>query len=163
MYPSLQCIYQPVPPPPPPPPPHICETSTSLFILLIGSGVFDTVLLAIGRDPVTANLNLASVGVETTRDGKIKVFREQTTAADIYALGDVASVAGVDAPLELTPVAIQAGRLLARRLYASSRTQMNYNLVPTTIFTPIEYGCVGWTEEEAYEKLGQASPLAHMS
>lgn len=44
---------------------------------------------------------------------------------------------------ELTPVAIHAGRLLARRLYAGHSQQMDYDNVATTIFTPMEYGCVG--------------------
>jgi pyruvate/2-oxoglutarate dehydrogenase complex dihydrolipoamide dehydrogenase (E3) component len=102
---------------------------------------------------------------------------EQTTAANIYALGDCAqgtvlnslivvefvhftsdhlffccvisfrfiSIIGVP---ELTPVAIRSGVLLARRLAEVSSEKMNYKTVPTTVFTPIEYGTVGLTEEE---------------
>ena len=56
---------------------------------------------------------------------------------------------------ELTPVAIQAGRLLARRLFgAPGGKQMDYRMVPTTVFTPIEYGCVGYTEEGAVAEFG---------
>ena len=57
--------------------------------------------------------------------------------------------------LELTPVAIQAGRLLARRLYGGSTMQMDYDQIPTTVFTPIEYGCCGLAEEDAIEKFGE--------
>jgi thioredoxin reductase (NADPH) len=50
---------------------------------------------------------------------------------------------------ELTPVAVQAGRLLARRLFADENAYMDYDNVATTVFTPLEYGCVGLSEEEA--------------
>lgn len=51
--------------------------------------------------------------------------------------------------LELTPVAIKAGELLARRLFAGSQVRMDYHLVPTTVFTPFEYGACGMSEETA--------------
>jgi len=58
---------------------------------------------------------------------------------------------------ELTPVAIQAGKLLARRLVGSSQALTDYDLVPTTVFTPIEYGACGLSEEDALEKYGEDS------
>lgn len=56
---------------------------------------------------------------------------------------------------ELTPVAVQAGKLLAARLYGSSNVQMNYDNVATTVFTPLEYGCVGLSEEAAISNYGE--------
>lgn len=56
---------------------------------------------------------------------------------------------------ELTPVAIQAGILLARRLFGGSNEPMDYRNVCTTVFTPIEYACVGYSEDEAVSKLGE--------
>lgn len=53
---------------------------------------------------------------------------------------------------ELTPVAIQAGKLLAGRLYNGSQEEMDYNNVATTVFSPLEYGCIGFTEEEAINR-----------
>lgn len=50
---------------------------------------------------------------------------------------------------ELTPVAIQAGQLLARRLFAGATAPMDYVNICTTVFTPIEYACVGLSEEDA--------------
>lgn len=44
---------------------------------------------------------------------------------------------------ELTPVAIHAGRLLARRLFGNSSVNMDYENVATTVFSPLEYGAVG--------------------
>ena len=58
---------------------------------------------------------------------------------------------------ELTPVAIMAGRLLAKRLYGDSSELMDYDKVPTTVFTPLEYGTVGWSEEKADEIYGHDS------
>lgn len=49
---------------------------------------------------------------------------------------------------ELTPSAVKAGQLLARRLYLGSTEQMDYTLIPTTVFTPLEYACVGACEED---------------
>jgi thioredoxin reductase (NADPH) len=55
----------------------------------------------------------------------------------------------------LTPVAIQAGILLARRLFGKATEPMDYINVCTTVFTPIEYGCVGYSEEDAKELFGE--------
>eukprot|EP00123_Amoebidium_parasiticum_P005705 comp16843_c0_seq1/m.15291 comp16843_c0_seq1/g.15291 ORF comp16843_c0_seq1/g.15291 comp16843_c0_seq1/m.15291 type:complete len:495 (-) comp16843_c0_seq1:298-1782(-) len=110
----------------------------------------NTVLFAIGRTPCTAQLNLSAAGVSVdAKTGKIPVVHEQTNIPSIYAIGDVL----LGRP-ELTPVAIQAGRLLARRLYGGAATTMDYDNIPTTIFTPLEYGCIGLAEEDATAKYG---------
>jgi thioredoxin reductase (NADPH) len=54
----------------------------------------------------------------------------------------------------LTPTAIAAGQLLARRLFGDSTTLMDYRIVPTTVFTPIEYGSIGLSEQTAIEQFG---------
>ncbi|CAH1801109.1 unnamed protein product, partial [Owenia fusiformis] len=119
------------------------------------SDVYDTVLLAVGREPQTRGLGLEKVGVKIDDKsgfvigGHNKDY-EQTSLSHIYAIGDILK----DGP-ELTPVAIKAGRLLAQRLFNSSTQQMNYNSVATTVFTPLEYGCVGMSEELAVEKFGE--------
>ena len=51
-------------------------------------------------------------------------------------------------------VAIQAGKLLAARLFDQQTKRMDYANVATTVFTPVEYGAVGLTEEEAVSQLG---------
>lgn len=56
---------------------------------------------------------------------------------------------------ELTPVAIQAGKLLAQRLYNNGKIEMDYDNVATTVFTPLEYGCCGLSEETAIERFGE--------
>jgi len=111
---------------------------------------YDTVLFAIGRYAVTAGLDLANAGVEVEKNGKFKVNeQEQTNVPNIYAVGDV-----LYGRLELTPVAIKTGGLLAKRMAGVSTELMDYDSVPTTVFTPLEYGTVGFTEEQAKEKFG---------
>ena len=69
-------------------------------------------MFAIGRTACTQNIGLDKVGVDVNpKNGKIIHDEgEQTSAKHVYAIGDV-----LDGKLELTPVAIQAGKLLARR------------------------------------------------
>ncbi|XP_075794842.1 thioredoxin reductase 1, cytoplasmic isoform X3 [Pelodiscus sinensis] len=115
-------------------------------------GEYNTVLLAVGRDACTRTIGLDKVGVKINeRSGKIPVSdEEQTNVPYIYAIGDV-----LEGKLELTPVAIQAGKLLARRLYAEATLKCDYVNVPTTVFTPLEYGACGFSEETALEKFGE--------
>ncbi|XP_073431131.1 thioredoxin reductase 3 [Dendrobates tinctorius] len=113
---------------------------------------YNTVLVAVGRDSCTRNIGLEKIGVKINkRNGKIPVNdEEQTSVPYVYAIGDI-----LDGKLELTPVAIQAGRLLARRLYGGSNVKCDYINVPTTVFTPMEYGCCGYPEEKSIEIFGE--------
>ncbi|XP_053948113.1 thioredoxin reductase 2, mitochondrial isoform X1 [Anastrepha ludens] len=115
-----------------------------------GSDTFDTVLFAIGRKGLVDDLNLSAAGVEVKHDKIVANDAEETNVPHIYAVGDI-----LLGKLELTPVAIHAGRLLARRLFDSSTQLMDYSNVATTVFTPLEYSCVGLSEEAALEKYGE--------
>uniref|UniRef100_A0A182QER2 thioredoxin-disulfide reductase (NADPH) n=1 Tax=Anopheles farauti TaxID=69004 RepID=A0A182QER2_9DIPT len=119
-----------------------------------GEEVYDTVLFAIGRQAETGTLKLENAGVVTANDGKsdkIDVNElDQTNVPHIYAVGDV-----LQGKPELTPVAIHAGRIIARRLFGGSDERMDYKDVATTVFTPLEYGCVGLSEEAAEAKYGK--------
>ncbi|KAK2505124.1 hypothetical protein MC885_019420 [Smutsia gigantea] len=85
--------------------------------------------------------------VESVRSGKIPVNDvEQTNVPYVYAIGDI-----LEGKIELTPVAVQAGKLLARRLFGGHLEKCDYSSVPTTVFTPLEYGCCGLSEEKAIE------------
>jgi thioredoxin/glutathione reductase (selenoprotein) len=112
---------------------------------------FDTVVFAIGREPVTKELNLEKAKVKVAPDGKIWTWNERTTAPHIYALGDVSH-----GTPELTPVAIKQGLTLAKRIYNRSLDDLvNLHNVPTTVFTPLEYGSIGMSEEKAIETFGE--------
>ena len=108
---------------------------------------FDTVLLAIGRSPETRAMGLDKLGVKLAKSGKIVVDDYERSSVDyIYSIGDCA-----EGRPELTPPAIMAGKLLARRLFGTEKKPMDYDSIATTVFTPLEYGCVGLTEEKATE------------
>jgi len=113
---------------------------------------FNTVIFAIGRDACTNGLGLEEIGLELNPKNK-KVLHdasEKTNIDNIYAIGDV-----LDDKPELTPVAIQAGKLLARRLCGVSDVLTDYVNVCTTVFTPLEYGCCGLSEEDAIAQYGE--------
>nr|XP_019802873.2 thioredoxin reductase 3 isoform X4 [Tursiops truncatus] len=111
-------------------------------------GLYNTVLLAIGRDSCTKKIGLEKIGVKVNeKTGKIPVNDvEQSSVPYVYAVGDV-----VEGKPELTPVAVQAGRLLARRLFGGRLEKCDYINAPTVVFTPLEYGCCGYAEEKAVE------------
>jgi thioredoxin reductase (NADPH) len=108
-------------------------------------GLYDTVLLAIGRTGCAQWIKPERVGLETSKGGDKFVVddNDATNVKGIYAIGDVA-----EGRPELTPVAIQSGRLLAKRLANEGTQLMDYKTVPTTVFTPLEYACCGISEEE---------------
>ena len=91
---------------------------------------FNTVIFAIGRDACTANMGLETVGVALNpKNGKVLHNElERTSVDNIYAVGDV-----LDGKPELQPTAVQAGKLLARRLAGISEVTMDYVNVCTTV------------------------------
>lgn len=111
--------------------------------------IYDTVIYATGRIPETLHMNLSKHGVECDKQGKIICENEQSSVKSIYCVGDC-----LHKGRELTPVAIKAGELLARRLFSDSKELMDWDYIPTTVFTPIEYGCCGLSEEEAIQRHG---------
>ena len=77
---------------------------------------------------------------------------QNTSAEGVYALGDVCG------NIELTPMAIAAGRRLADRLFkGQEHAKADYSDVPTVVFSHPPIGTVGLTEKEAVEKYGEAN------
>ena len=113
---------------------------------------FDELIWAIGRHPNTEGMNLAAVDIATDEAGYIPTDKFQKTNIDnIFALGDVTGRA------PLTPVAIAAGRRLADRLYDNQTDRhLNYDLVPTIVFSHPPIGTVGLTEGQARETHGDS-------
>jgi len=112
---------------------------------------FDTVLYATGRYPDTEKLGVNNAGIKVDSNGKIVVAEnDRTSVPHIYAIGDCSK-----GRPELTPPAIKAGKLLANRLYDGSTQLMDYVNIPTAVFTPLEYGAVGYSEEDAIAKFGE--------
>eukprot|EP00276_Gloeochaete_wittrockiana_P010402 CAMPEP_0184655092 /NCGR_PEP_ID=MMETSP0308-20130426/12721_1 /TAXON_ID=38269 /ORGANISM="Gloeochaete witrockiana, Strain SAG 46.84" /LENGTH=1000 /DNA_ID=CAMNT_0027091361 /DNA_START=24 /DNA_END=3026 /DNA_ORIENTATION=+ len=119
--------------------------------------VFDTVVYATGRHPDVIGLNLEAAGLKTLKNGKFAVNDERTNVSHIFAVGDI-----LQTRQELTPVAIKTGEMLARRLFGKSAEVLEYHFVPTTVFTPVEYGSVGYSEEEARAKFGADNVDAYL-
>ncbi|EGT56782.1 CBN-TRXR-2 protein [Caenorhabditis brenneri] len=117
-----------------------------------GTDEYDTVIWATGRTPRTDSLKLETVGVKKNeKSGKIVADDFDKTNIDgIFAVGDV-----VEGRQELTPLAIQSGKLLADRLFSDSKQTVRFDGVATTVFTPLELSTVGLTEEEAKKQYGE--------
>eukprot|EP01083_Nonionella_stella_P077490 211652_1 len=114
---------------------------------------FDTVIYAIGRRPVSSSLDLKAAGVEVDTRGFITSDeKEVTNVPGIYSLGDI------NGKIELTPVAIAAGRALADRLFDGQTDRiMDYDAVPTVVFSHPPIGTVGLIERDAVEKYGKGN------
>jgi glutathione reductase (NADPH) len=115
-------------------------------------GPVDTVLWAIGREPNVADLEPGNAGIVSDERGFIPTDKmQQTNVEHIFALGDVTGRAA------LTPVAIAAGRRLADRLYGGMEGRhLDYELIPTVVFSHPPIGTVGLTEDAARAEYGGA-------
>ena len=113
-------------------------------------GPVDSVVWAIGRSPNVETLDVDKAGVEQDSDGFVPTDKfQQTNVESVFALGDVTGRAA------LTPVAIAAGRRLADRLYGGMEGRhLEYELIPTVIFSHPTIGTVGMTEDEARAEYG---------
>eukprot|EP00035_Acanthoeca_spectabilis_P013894 m.261854 g.261854 ORF g.261854 m.261854 type:complete len:462 (-) comp15999_c1_seq2:161-1546(-) len=110
----------------------------------------DSVILAIGRAPMSHDIGLEEAGVAMDSRGFIQIDRDQnTTAEGVYAVGDVAGTVG------LTPVAIGAGRKLAHRLFEPNpASRQDYTGIPTVLFSHPPVGTCGLTQAEAEAEFG---------
>ena len=110
--------------------------------------VFDEVIWAMGRSPMTNDIGLETIGLTTDSKGFIQTDKyQQTNIKGIYAIGDATGRAA------LTPVAIAAGRRLSDRLFnGMSDRHLNYDNIPSVVFSHPPIGTVGLSEKEAREK-----------
>jgi glutathione reductase (NADPH) len=113
----------------------------------------DDLIWAIGRSPEVEDLGLDKAGVKQNERGQIIADEYQNTNVEnIYSLGDVVG------KVELTPVAIAAGRKLSDRLFGPAKfssSKLDYNLIPSVVFAHPEIGSIGLTEPQAVEKYGK--------
>ena len=107
----------------------------------------DQVLMAIGRKPRLVGIGLEKLGITTTAQGTIAVNQKfQTNIDSVYALGDVTG------GIELTPVALAEAMTLVNHWYGDGTKIMEYDLVPTAVFTQPNIGTIGLTEEQALKQ-----------
>ncbi|TBM33131.1 glutathione-disulfide reductase [Hafnia paralvei] len=119
----------------------------------------DCLIWAIGREPANDNINLAAAGVKTDEKGYITVDKYQNTnVKGIYAVGDNTGA------VELTPVAVAAGRRLSERLFNNKPDEhLDYSNIPTVVFSHPPIGTVGLTEEQAKEQHGEENVKVYKS
>ena len=115
-------------------------------------GPFECVVWAVGRSPVTDNLGIEALGL--TRDAAGHVLTDdyqRTNCPSVHAIGDCTQHAG------LTPVAIAAGRRLSDRLFGGQPDRhLDYENVPTVLFSHPPIGTVGLSEQAARARHGDA-------
>ncbi len=129
------------------------KASTGLRITQVNGEIvegLDGLLWAIGRQPNTDRLDLRATGVTIDAAGAITTDAYQATnVAGIYAIGDVIG------KLDLTPVAIAAGRRLADRLFGGMKDRkLDYENIATVLFTHPPIGTIGLSEHEAVQAHG---------
>jgi glutathione reductase (NADPH) len=112
----------------------------------------DCLIWAVGRRADTTGLCPEAAGVELDANGGITVDKYQNTnVKGIYAVGDITGL------LNLTPVAVAAGRRLSERLFNGKPDEhLDYENVPTVLFSHPPIGTVGLTEPEARMQFGDA-------
>lgn len=109
----------------------------------------DMVMFATGRVPNTEGLGLESAGVELDGKGAVQVDdHARSTCPSIYAVGDVTN------RVQLTPVAIREGQAFADRTYGGKDVTLDYDCIPSAVFSHPPMAGVGMTEGEAKSKLG---------
>lgn len=109
---------------------------------------FDQVIWAVGRAPNTRELNLPAAGVEMRSNGIVPTDEFQNTnVPGIYAIGDITGRS------PLTPVAIAAGRRLADRLFnGQPQSRVDYENIPSVVFSHPPVATVGLTEPQARQR-----------
>ena len=124
------------------------DGSLKVFIESGESMETDLVLFATGRNPKIDGLGLDKVGVETVK-GAIKVDEySRTNVESIYAVGDVTDRG------QLPPGAIREGHAFADTVFGDSPRTVDYDCIPSAVFSHPPIGAVGMTEGEARNKLG---------
>ncbi len=127
------------------------KTADGLRVALRDGSVLtaDSVLYATGRAPNTAGLGLAELGVTLALSGAVVVDEHyQSNVPGIHAIGDVT------ARVQLTPVALAEAMVLMDHLFGNGQRSLDYELIPTAVFTTPNIGTVGLTEAQARQRLG---------
>ncbi len=128
----------------------IVKNADKTLALTLKSGATlatDLLLYATGRRPLIENLGLENTAVNLTDSGTVAVNELfETDDPGIFALGDVTG------GYELTPVALAEGHALADRLFSNGSGLVDYDFVPTAIFSHPNVATVGFSEEEARER-----------
>ncbi len=109
----------------------------------------DQLLIAVGRDPNSGELGCEETGVELGERGAVKVDDDNRTSVEsIFAIGDVTD------RVQLTPVAIREGQAFAESFFGGSACRVDYECIPSAVFSHPPLAGVGMTESKARNSLG---------
>jgi len=104
----------------------------------------DAVLVATGRRPNTMGLGLDSAGIALGDNGEVPVDEyNRTSCPSIYAVGDVTD------RVQLTPIAIREGHAFADTVFGSNPRTIDYDNIPSAVFSQPPLAGVGMTEAQA--------------
>ena len=107
----------------------------------------DLIMYATGRTPLTENLGLEKLGIKVDSKNTIAVDENYRTNIDtVLAIGDVTD------RVNLTPVALAEAMTVVSHLFGDGKKRVDYNLIPSAVFSLPNLATVGLTEEEAREK-----------
>ena len=123
----------------------------SLHVRMTGCDDIETdqVLFAVGRRPNIEELGCEAAGVEVGERGEIKVDEDnRTSVPSIFAIGDVTD------RVQLTPIAIREGQAFADTFFGQKPHRVDYNCIPSAVFSHPPLAGVGMTEGQARNRLG---------
>ena len=123
----------------------------SLHVRMTGCDDIETdqVLFAVGRQPNVENLGCEAAGIEVGEKGEIKVDDEnRTNVPSVFAVGDVTN------RVQLTPIAIREGQAFADTFFGKKPHRVDYNCIPSAVFSHPPLAGVGMTEGQARNRLG---------
>jgi len=123
----------------------------SLHVRMTGCDDIETdqVLFAVGRRPNVEELGCEAAGVEVGERGEIKVDEDnRTNVPSIFAIGDVTD------RVQLTPIAIREGQAFADTFFGQKPHRVDYNCIPSAVFSHPPLAGVGMTEGQARNRLG---------
>ena len=123
----------------------------SLHVRMTGCDDIETdqVLFAVGRRPNIEELGCEAAGVEVGERGEIKVDEDnRTSVPSIFAIGDVTD------RIQLTPIAIREGQAFADTFFGQKPHRVDYNCIPSAVFSHPPLAGVGMTEGQARNRLG---------
>ncbi len=123
----------------------------SLHVRMTGCDDIETdqVLFAVGRRPNVENLGCDAAGVEVGEKGQIKVDEDnRTNIPSIFAVGDVTD------RVQLTPIAIREGQAFADTFFGKKPHRVDYDCIPSAVFSHPPLAGVGMTEGQARNRLG---------
>jgi glutathione reductase (NADPH) len=130
---------------------RITKTNGVLRVQMRGGAVVEceALMFATGRIPNTQGLGLETAGVEIDAQGAVRVDDEsRSTCPSIYAVGDVTN------RVQLTPVAIREGQAFADTVFGGKPCKLDYDCIPSAVFSHPPLAGVGMSEAQARNKLG---------